>query len=948
MKAPRAKRTARRCLHAAAQPQRFQLADTGRISYDEEVVETKYKRIFKDHGMFDPPLPPQHEMFQIPRFWEELQTLSADWRRARDHVDRLRSGAETDLTGRQAEDAVATVHVLGDKVFKFFTFMRAHLDRNPRDRLRVVESRPDGLEDVYGLFMKILAAQVDFDYCPRCHLRLDGTTSVCGDPTVLSPLLYGDNHVFGFEGGETEHSFWTPSWLVEYETRAKDLWYQALQLPFFRTPEHTAVQCEALMEVYEKSLNRGEANHFMRQCQVHGLPITPRMVDCHRRILQNTNAHSLFFHGDPKAVSPRWKRYEMELEKLRAMEDEFGMIKHPPASYLPLARTDEVYGSLPETFDVAENGWVADFAEISQKLQQSADSWSPVFSQRAQSAEFPDWAYSEETLDLIDHHRSEIRKSAFLHNAPAPLKLKGKKMPLDCRVHVPGFAEVAKKEAERAYPPAQPHEVVFPTARGYEVFDTSETSFTVLKQWPSEERDSEYIKFAINPGARLRATTLAQYLEPHVPRLTHPFPICTSRGDAKSVDVQALPVVDFSTSTRAIFELLEYGSNSKGASLEQWRKNSRPWCAAKWEQLEANSKHRNLRVGSGLVPRSDGQDKGTVYVVGVHDGQLWGARNGEAFASVILASTVEDMDKYRYTNMNLWAVQQPVEAEGIVVGHKDGDVWVQWGPNRIATPMPGGNDMDEIRKIFRNLEVLPGKGVAVEPPSWYIPFRNSWREEELQAALRKPWTDQPFTAPAQHEAPLIKQQLDDPTTYHVDDYRTSEFEKRVGVRNALNGSARISNGPRFADDLIFSVNPYSNNAMHTGYGQPQVDRDELDMPLGPDDGSNDIVERWEIEETEQALRDISGRAVGASAPTVAALSPAHAVNDPLHVRKQATMQIADRGTLITDSRNPSHKSLRDLEMGQLKARLRPDRSASWEYGGYKDVGQMSVMPHERK
>eukprot|EP01061_Rhynchopus_euleeides_P005429 TRINITY_DN14681_c0_g1_i2.p1 TRINITY_DN14681_c0_g1~~TRINITY_DN14681_c0_g1_i2.p1 ORF type:complete len:356 (+),score=103.21 TRINITY_DN14681_c0_g1_i2:66-1070(+) len=305
--ARRARRRGRRAFSVAVQPSRYEMAEGQRLHPDEEQVTTHYQRIFKTKRkeMFDPALAPEHEVFQIENFWKELQRLLEEWRAACDVVDKVRAGeAPQGMCSHQVDRTMLTAHLLGDKIFKFFTHMRAHLDRNPRDRIGFYDTRPAGMEDVYGLLMGVLARQIDTDYCPRCHLRNDGSTTVCGDPTVVNEFLYGDNHVMNFEAPEVEHSFWTPSWFIEYEGRAKELWYQSLQLPFFRTATHTALQCESMMDIYRGTLNRGEANHFMRQCQVHGFPITQRMVDSHTFILENTNPCTVFFHGDGKLGIP--------------------------------------------------------------------------------------------------------------------------------------------------------------------------------------------------------------------------------------------------------------------------------------------------------------------------------------------------------------------------------------------------------------------------------------------------------------------------------------------------------------------------------------------------------------------------------------------------------------------------------------------------------------------
>eukprot|EP01059_Diplonema_ambulator_P031287 TRINITY_DN5693_c0_g1_i3.p1 TRINITY_DN5693_c0_g1~~TRINITY_DN5693_c0_g1_i3.p1 ORF type:complete len:1725 (+),score=509.97 TRINITY_DN5693_c0_g1_i3:4998-10172(+) len=923
-------RRARRCFGVAMQPSAFQMADGGRVHADEQLVDATSRRLFKHHGMFDPPLPPQHEVFQVEHFWEELQKQIMEWEAAVTVLNKIRAGEAVDVQDKDKQEIVSLVMLKADRVFKFFTHMRAHLDRNPRDRLALYDTRPQGMEDVYGKFLNMLAVQIDTDYCPRCHLRLDGTTSVCGDPNIVNEHLYGDNHVFGFESSEMEHSFWSTSWFLEYEKRAKDLWYQALQLPFFRTSSHTAAQCEGMMEIYRKTLNRGEANHFMRQCQVHGLPITQRMVECHKEVLECTNPHSLFFHGEPEAVSPRWLRYRMEEEKLEAMEAEHGMVKHPPASYLPHVDGDAMYQALPTKFAVDERGWVKDFHEVTAAIQDSADAWSPIKSQRAQSSEFPDWCYDELTLAQIEHWRTEVRKTAYKPK-PDPIVVRSKKVP-NSRSRVPGLFETRE-------PVVHPEtHLIFPTAHGYEAFDTSEEAFQELYNHTSLEIEDERLVYAIKAGTILRASTLPQFAEPHLPVMSHKFPI--NESAAPDVEVSKLPVVDFCTVPRAMLEVLCYGSTAApGESMEQWRKHGRAWCDGKWEELERT--HRSLKVGCKFYGHGN---EGTLVLVGLYDGKLWAAKSEEKFASRVLAKNFEELNRYKTLPVDILAVQQQVEVTGVVVGMKDGQLWVQWGANKVATPL--GNGIDDINKKFKNLEVL-GQGQPVEPASWYIPFRNNWKDVELKEALRKPWNDQPFTAHGPHETPLVKKDLSAPTSYGLDDYRTKEYEQRVDVRNLMGGSTRLVGGKRWSDDAVFSVNMEGNNRMHTGYGQPQVDSDELLVPIGPDDGVGGKVPDWEIQEMEQSLRDIGGRAPGAASPSVDQLYDG-TVNDPITIRRRSKMQLAMRTTLITNDKNPSKKELENLDRGQLAMRTKVGHHESWEYGGLRDPGHMQVLPHDRK
>ena len=886
--------------------------------------------------MSDPPLDPAKEIFQLENFWSELQSQVNEWQHACNVLDAVRSGeTPTSINESDLDTLLQTVHLKGDKIFHFFTHMRAHLDRNPRERIAFYESRPEGMEDVFGQLLAVLSRQIDTDYCPRCHLRNDGTTTVCGDPTIVNEFHYGANKVMGFEAPEIEHSFWTPAWLTEYEGRAKELWYQALQLPFFRTSTRTAQQCESFMEIYRNTLNRGEANHFMRQCQVHGLPITQRMVDLHQEILQNTNAHTVFFHGDPKAASPRGMRRTMEDEKLSAMEDKDGLVKLPPASYLPHSNAHEMYTALPAGFTVEEDGWVSDFQAVSQQLQESVDDWSPIKSQRAESSEFPDWAYSEKDLAEMDFWRHEIRKNAGT-STQDNIKRRSKLIH-NSRVRVHGLGS----EVAEGSPAAEGF--TFPTATAYDVFDTSDVAFEAFQMWPCSG-DSEMLKFAIQPGAFIKATTLAQHATPHLPDLSHRFPIRLE--GMKGVPHNKLPVVEFSTVSRSMIEILEFNAKSQASEkIEQWRRSARPWCSAKWEELETSKEYKHIRSGAKIAKEGGGA---TLTLVGVYDGKLWASKADERCASVVLGSKEEPLSAYKPVagGVDVWSVQEHIDVEGIVVGMKDELVWVQWGPDAVATPI--GSNVEEICQNFRKLQILAGTHTPVEPPSWQIPFRNAWREERLAALLRKPWTDMPFTPNAKRQTPVDKRKLSDPKSYRIDDYKTKEHELRVDTRNLLGGSTRLVGGRRWVDDAVFSVNMEGNGTVHTGHGAPQADVDELAMPIGVEDGSNDAVAAWEIDEMEQCLRDIGGRAAGASQPRVDTIAPDFALADPHEVRRHSRLNMAQRTTPILNSRNPANQEISNLDKGLLATRNQLKKQEHHEFGGLKDIGHMEIMPHEHK
>ena len=933
------------CRRHTAPAMKFEVAGEGRNFKDAEIIETRYSRIFQDRaGLFDPALDPKFEIFQMERFWSELQKQIKEYELALSVVNNIRDNPDSDYNDQEREHSLTLVHVLGTKIFKFFTFMRAHLDRNPRDRISFYEVRPSGMEDVYGIFMKILAQQIDFDYCPRCHLRTDGTTTVCGDPSVISHHLYGDNHIFGFESDEHEHSFWTPAWLAEYERRAKDLWYQSLQLPFFRTPEHTSSQCEGLMYVYSRTLNRGEANHFMYQCQVMGLPITEKMVELHQNILNNTNPHSVFFHGDPESVSPRWMRYRSEMEKLDEMNEKEGMVKMPPASYLPHVHAQEMYNNLPEGFNINENGWVSNFQKISLKIQDSVYSWHPGKSQRAQSPEFPDAAYDEQALAEIEYWRSEIKRSTVSakHDDLIIGKRSGrpqKRLP-GTRSRVPGLTKTPESMLLNSEDESSADTLVFPTAYGYETFSTSKEKFKNVHWIDTDSGDSEHWKFGVRPGARIRAKTLSHIHEPHKPHLTHDFPIMTDSNTSPD----KLPVVSFSTVPRVMMEILEYGSSAVGGeTIEQWR-SRRPWCHGLWQEREP--RYRNLlRIGAKCHSSERGKDSGSLFIVGAYDGKIWAAKSGQRYASVVIGKTYEDLKKYKAVQgSDMWGVQNHVEVEGAIVGMKDEQIWVQWGTDAVATPM--GSDMEVINKNFKNVEILPGNLSPVEPPSWYIPFRNNWREETLQNLLRKPWTDQPLTAHGQHTLPTIASPTGDLKSYKLDDYHTKEYDNRINTRAVLAGG-KHPGSRRWSDDSIHSVNIQGNNRMHTGYDQPSVDRDEVIMPIGIDDKSNENVPKWEVDEMEQCLRDIGGRAPGAARPTVSNLSPEYAINDPIEVRKRSRLQIANRTNLITHHTHPTQLELKHLATSTMMNDPAV-KTEAWEYGGMANYHKFSVAPHQNK
>eukprot|EP01062_Namystynia_karyoxenos_P033244 TRINITY_DN24453_c0_g1_i1.p1 TRINITY_DN24453_c0_g1~~TRINITY_DN24453_c0_g1_i1.p1 ORF type:complete len:1828 (+),score=559.35 TRINITY_DN24453_c0_g1_i1:53-5536(+) len=942
----------------------FVMADRGEVQHVPrhiEVAETHFTRFWKDdpRSMPDPPLPPQHEQFPVARFWEELAAQMANWQKLQDAVQRAQEGKDGEaerLAGGPAElrKALQTAHVYGDRLFHFFTHFRAHLDRNPRDRLAFYSTRPpgvQGLDDVFGFFLQVLARQVDFDYCPRCHLRLDGSSPVCGDPAIIDDLLYGQNLVHGFEAAEVEHSFWTPAWLFEYEHRAKELWYQSLQLPFFRTPSHTATQCEAMMEVYRRTLNRGEANHFMRQCQLHALPITERMRSAHAEILGNTNPHGVFAHGDPGAVSPRWLRYQMERDKVEEYaKRDAGIVRLPPRSYLPYLDGDKVYAELPQKFDVDSRGWVTNFGAVVQRIQEAADTFDPVRSQRSGSAEFPDHAYSEEQLAVVEHWRQRHRRRLLRPLRTDTATPSGGTL---SKTQVPGLGEPAP---HRPDPAAGSGGIVFPTESAYCRLDTSAEAIQQLVDPPADSSGALHgasasgawavgVAGGLRHGARVQARTLARYLGAQTPQLR----VRLASAPSKRADNQVRVIKEFSTHWRVLLATVLSSGRDDAAAKMQWRQTERPWCDGKWEQ-EWRHYH------SGALPRLEAgaqwERKGEIFfLVGAAEGKLWVTKGGERLA-VPVGSSREDLRGWSSAAsgaVDPWQVEEPQEVDGIVLGTREGQLWVQWGPNRVATP--AGSNWQEITDRFRELRVLDASAVPSEPASWYIPFRNDWAEEELRSALRAPWDAAAPQAQQPWEAPEIPLALHDTDSYRLDDFRTKEWEDRLAARNLLGGSARpAKGGRRWEDDCIFSVNALSNSKHLTGYGQPQVDRDEVTM-AGSDHADTDqgSVGTWEIDQMEQALRDISGRAPGATKRPTDVWRPDAHIEEPIDVRRRSRLHMSRRGSSVMSPTNPSHREATAVDKGRRMA-LEPQVAdlQAWEYGGMRDVANPSVFPHEEK
>eukprot|EP01065_Artemidia_motanka_P035595 TRINITY_DN43501_c0_g1_i1.p1 TRINITY_DN43501_c0_g1~~TRINITY_DN43501_c0_g1_i1.p1 ORF type:complete len:1781 (+),score=479.10 TRINITY_DN43501_c0_g1_i1:71-5413(+) len=903
-----------------------------------ERASTEFTRIW-DTPLVDPPLPPEHEMFQLERFWQELSDQVANWRKAVAAVQAAQTGdgdAAKDVAGggRDLRKYLTTVHVLGDRLFHFFTHFRAHLDRNPRERLAFYSSRPAGMEDVFGVLMEVIAHQIDFDYCPRCHLRLDSSTVICGEPGIIGDLLYGQNQGFGFEGQEMEHSFWTPQWLHEYEKRAKGLWYQSLQLPFFRTPHHTALQCEGLMEVYRRTLNRGEANHFLRQCQIHGLPITEAMCAAHQEILQNTNPHSLFGHGDPGAVSPRWLRYQLEVDKMNEVSED-GAMRLPPDSYIPFTN-EAMYSSLPNKFELDERGWVKNFEDVTFEIQQSADAVDRTASQRSGSSEFPDYAYEEEDLARIDHWRhAHRRRTLRTERMDSTLRLGGEDVLLS-RSLVKGVDQPRTGEIA---PRAGPNQIVFPTVDAYVLFDTSEAAISAIMN-PPEEAGKEAIGVAasVKHGARVRARTLTRYLGGNDLNITVQMlakrAVDKKGGRGREEDKTDKPTVrEFCTHWRVIL----------GTVLKQ-SSESRPQCDGLWARRfhDELSKHPPMHAGAHWK-RKDG--KAQCYIVGVSEGELWAREPGKDYAE-----NIRDLQNWvRGDSPDPWQVEDPQEVDGVIIGVRDEQLYAQLGSRRVATPI--GRNWQEVVDRLRGLRVLDEVVTPTEPPSWYIPFRNNWAEEELKNALRKPWMSMPMVPRAPYEAPVIPVDLHDPASYRIDDFRTKEFEDRLVARNLLGGSAKAMKGSRrFEDDSIFSVNPLGNSLTQTGYGQPQADRRDLEEAGNdPSDPSLGVVPDWEIGQLEQALRDISGRAPGATNPRVDSVEPEAHLQDPTDIRKRSKLQMSKRTTQLLKAENPGRKEAAWTDAtAKMKKTEHLKSLQAWEYGWLRDVADPSMLPGEVK
>ena len=217
--------------------------------------------------------------------------------------------------------------------------------QSPHLALRLKETRPAELEDLFGVFLQIECNYVNPRYCPRCSLPYD-STQFCGEGDPFTPYRK-------FRGRYGPHKPWGREWFDVVANRAEQLWYKATEHPFFGAAYHTQMQAEKLLEVFCKTRQRGKASTFLTNLRgsteyISGrITVTEEMQRMYDALLDSTShphllTNSYFvshtsakYLGYPLIVpqSPLQFRIDMEVNKFRRWQRENGVVRVPPPGW---------------------------------------------------------------------------------------------------------------------------------------------------------------------------------------------------------------------------------------------------------------------------------------------------------------------------------------------------------------------------------------------------------------------------------------------------------------------------------------------------------------------------------------------------------------------------------------------------------------------------------------
>jgi len=300
-----------------------------------------------------------------------------------------------------------------------FTYQDAYLAEY------LTETRPEGLKDLFGVFLSLEVNAINPDFCPRCNQSPD-ETSACGE---------GDHSPFRkYRGQPAPHKPWGKEWYDVYANRAEALWYRATEDPFFGDPEggHTQLQVEMLLKVYCLTQQRGRANAFMTRLQgsreflSKRVVITKEMQAMYDKLLDST-PHPILLtganHAEPEAAkyigegansapqSARQLRVEYELMKARRTQREEGVVRVPPQGW-------KVDMAAVEDYRAGPDGAVANWRAVKRGLEKSVSS-SGLPASAWTAAERREMRYLEQHIAAMPRERQAIAKELEAARAKA-------------------------------------------------------------------------------------------------------------------------------------------------------------------------------------------------------------------------------------------------------------------------------------------------------------------------------------------------------------------------------------------------------------------------------------------------------------------------------------------------------------------------------------------------
>ena len=757
------------------------------------------------------------------------------------------------------------------------------------------ETRPKGMEDLFGIFLEMESNYINEHHCPRCSLPF-ATTRYCGEGDENTPFR---EH----RGRWAPHKAWSKEWYEVVERRAEQLWYRAVEDPFFGSKDqrHTQKQAEELLKVYCKTKSRGKAISFLVNLRgsleyLEGtITITPEMQKMHDKLLDTTPHPHLLTNGfkteaasvkyllssSPRlmnsstgrtlqkgAVIPQSAlqfRLDLEMSKFRREQKEEGAVRLPPQGWRINTSPVIEYKADPRT------GHITNWRDVKAGIEKS---------------------YTDTGLSRDSYTPEEIREIAYLTVQVALSEEKRKALRDDF--------EAAKRDAGCKFGKGGVGEkaVVFPDRDSYRVFSIVPAAFKafdeVLTQPPSAAANKATPATAEADIIDVGADSVAKSKK--LPTLAYGTQLdVTHYGFENPAEV---PVS------------LPAGSSSANVTLDTTSETCRVFSGYESGQVldivptKAFVDSLNKSLGSAGRMRVGQASK--VVIVGVSKEGFAGSSRAELLAQELptlptdtskitsktaveggivfsLGSCIEEIQPGAAKPLNsdvvanftsiveaapytilppaLTLIQKERQPAGraTVIGVRQGQLWVQWdtaNPQQASVAVSLGCPLS-LSKMW-NIAIAPASAVSspVEPFSWNTPFRNDWASERLEELKKAPWNRQRFVSLIENKmTPKVKRFG---YTQHItqDDFVTKEYQDRLTSRQFFNSPQSFEIIPdASAKGVRFS---HKDEGSLKFSGLPGADRHEVENGWGRQEVINDD----EVSDIEQALRDISGRRPG--------------------------------------------------------------------------------------